>query len=246
MSSNNTGKSKPGASAQASKARARTLLGQAIGFRDCPAAVLDAVAAAGQLRSFGRGELVLRQGTPTRTSWMAVTGAFEGSVLHRDGGRHLLGLALPGSFFGLMSVVDDAPEGHDVVARVPSVAMALPIDALRELREREPSLVRACERHFVFRARLLFQRVAADPGVPLDTRTAEMLCMLSTLYGRPAGTGVELAVKLSQFDLADWLGMSRQRVNFALKQLEAEGLIRLRYSAVTIVAPEALQARARG
>jgi CRP/FNR family cyclic AMP-dependent transcriptional regulator len=239
-------KTNPGASPEAMKARARALLGEAIGFRDCPAAVLDALVATGKVRQFARGESVLQQGVPTRNAWLVIAGAFEGSVLHRDGGRHLLGLALQGSFFGLMSVVDDAPEGHDVAARAASAAMGFSIDALRELRGREPSLIRACERQFVFRSRLLLQRVAADPAVPLDVRTAEMLCMLATLYGRPAGAGVDLAVKLSQFDLADWLGMSRQRVNFALKQLESEGLIRLRYSAVTIVEPEALRVRARG
>jgi hypothetical protein len=111
--------------------------------------------------------------------------------------------------------------------------------------------VHSCQAHDksvslgVFRARLLFQRLTADPGVPLDVRTAEMLGSLASLYGRPAGSGVELAVKLSQFDLADWLGMSRQRVNFAFKSLEDAGLIQLRYSAISIIDLAALEARAR-
>jgi CRP/FNR family cyclic AMP-dependent transcriptional regulator len=238
-------RTKPAAAGQAKVALARDLIGSALGFRDCPADVLDELVAAGQLRHLARGEFAVQQGAPARNVWMVVSGLLEGSMLHGNGQRHLLGLAPPGAFFSLMSVVDDLVEGHAVHARAPSVVMAFPYAVLRPMRAREPSLVLACERQIVFRSRLYLRRMATSPGVPVEVRTADMLCMLATLYGRAAGTGVELSVKLSQFDMADWLGMSRQRVNFALKQFEAEGLIRLRYSAITIIDPTGLEARAR-
>ena len=41
-------------------------------------------------------------------------------------------------------------------------------------------------------------------------------------------------MKLSQTDLADWLGVTRQSINAAVKSLEAEGIVSSRYSSVTI------------
>lgn len=228
------------------RARARTLLGAALGFRDCPPAVLDQLVAHGQLRRLRSGEFCVRRGDPVQHLWMVVSGLLEGSVFRSDGQRHLTGLIMPGSFHGLMSAVDGRVASHDMSARERSTVLAIPVELIRELRAREPSLVLAFERQIVFRARIVGERLMADAGMELLMRVASMLCNLAELYGESAGPAVKLAVKLSQSDLADWLGMSRQRVNFALKQLEADGLIVLHYSKLTITDLPRLKACASG
>ena len=141
-------------------------------------------------------------------------------------------------------MVDDSPATHDVLAREASIGLVLPVPTLREHRQQDASLVLATERHFVFRARLLSERLAADPALAVDVRAAAMLKMLGHLYGKPNGRSLELNVRMSQSDLADWLGLRRQRTNFALKVLEGEGLIKLQYSTLTILDPQGLAARA--
>ncbi|MBP8308126.1 MAG: winged helix-turn-helix domain-containing protein [Burkholderiaceae bacterium] len=54
-----------------------------------------------------------------------------------------------------------------------------------------------------------------------------------------------LEMKISQADLGDWLGVSRQRANFAVQKLRADGLITLGYSNITIIDPQGLAERAR-
>lgn len=225
--------------------RARALQRKSLGFRDCPPAVLDELLALGQVRTLARGEYMHHAGDDARSVWLLIEGALEASLLHADGQRHLLGLALPGDFIGLQCLVDELPEYHDVLARESCVAVAYPINEFRQLRLREPGLVRACERQIVARMRLMSERLAGDSAVPLDVRTAHMLRMLADQYGEADDGGGEVTLRLPQTDLADWLGNSRQRTNFALKQLEAEGVIRLRYGAITIVDRQALGSRAR-
>ena len=222
----------------------RAMLGRAVGFRDCEPEALDALLRAGQLRTLGRGEYAVRRGDPARSAWLLVRGLVEGSITHSDGQRHLLGLLVPGDFFSLMGVVDDNGSEYDVSAREASVAFVVPFPRLRELRSQFPSMMSACEKQFVFRARLFQKRLAVDPGVSLDTRVASMLQLLSTVYGSPCAEGIEFSVKLTQTDMADWLGLSRQRMNFVLKQLEAEGLIQLEYASLRILNPAGLAARA--
>ncbi len=236
---------KPRVSNDALRQRARTLLGRALGFRDCTAPALDALVDAGQLRQLQRGEYAARRGDVHTHAGMLVGGLLESSALRADGHRHLVGLLLPGDFFGLLGLVDGEPHTHDVSAREDAVTLSLPNDRIRPLREREPCLVRAFELQIAHRMRLLMERLNADPAVPLDVRAANMLQILATLYGHAQNNRVVLDVKLSQTDLADWLGLSRQRVNFALKQLEGEALIALGYSEVTITDAAGLAAKAR-
>jgi CRP-like cAMP-binding protein len=223
-------------------ALARTCLGAARGFRDSPGPVLDQLVAAGQVRALGRGEFAVRRGDPGDTVLMVVSGVMESSVLHLDGSRHLVGLAMPGDFFGLIVLADRGDQVHDLIARQDATVLAISTVDFLALRGREPSLVLACERHLAHRTRLLFERLAADANVPLKSRVARSLLTLGELYGRPrTGTGA-LAINVSQTDLADWLGMSRQRVNFVLRRLAEERLIEPGYHAIVIVDPQGLAA----
>ena len=63
-------------------------------------------------------------------------------------------------------------------------------------------------------------------------------------YGLPRPEGVLLSVRTSQFDLAVWFGVSRQRINFAVQQLKGEGLILSSYSTITVVDMARLTTRA--
>jgi CRP-like cAMP-binding protein len=104
---------------------------------------------------------------------------------------------------------------------------------------------RAFEQQLAFRSRMLYERLASDPSMPLEMRLARLLQTLSAMYGVPDADGVLLRMKISQSDLGDWLGVSRQRANAAVQQLRGEGLIQLRYSTITIVDPAKLASCAR-
>ena len=224
---------------------ARQLLGRTLGFRDCAAALLDELFAGSQLRRLHKGEYAYRRGDRSLHAGMVVRGQLESSVLRADGGRHLLGLLPPGGMFGLIGAIDDLVHSHDLSAREDCDILAIPASLLRELRRRDVGIVLACERQLIERTSLLFQRLMVDSGVPLEARVASMLLMLGKLHGCEQNGQIVIDVKLSQSDLADWLGLSRQRVNFALKQLADEGLITRQYASLTIIDPARLRLRAQ-
>lgn len=231
--------------AESLREHARALIGRAIGFRNCSAPLLDELVAACQMRSFRRGNFVVRQADAQVHAGMVVSGVLDASVMQVDGHRHLVGLMLPGDFYGLLGAVDGLGHAHDLTVREDTISLIVPMQALREMRAREPSIVAACERQLAFRQRINYERQASDNALPTERRVATMLMMLASLHGRPEGDGIHLDVKLSQADMADWLGLSRQRVNYVLRRFARLGLIRLFYASLIIVDPEALQARAR-
>lgn len=224
---------------------ARGLLSRAPSFRDCLPQTLDSLVALGRVHEYDKGGCVVRNGDPFDNLGLLIKGSLDVSYTGFGGRRHLLGLLQPGEVVGLAPLFDGLPHPNDLWARAPSSLLIVPGNEVRSLQLLDPSLVRAFERQIAFRWRLLFERLKTDSSTPLDARIASLLQTMNAQYGLPRGRGAELDMKLSQTDMADMLGVSRQRINFGLKLLEADGLIRLRYSGVTLLNLEQLANRAQ-
>ena len=154
----------------------------------------------------------------------------------RLGHRHVI---------GIISMIDRLGNVNDLWGReAGTTLLQIPGDLIRSMKADDPALQRAFELQLAFRSRLLYERLAADQSMTLEARLARLLVTLAGLYGLPRPEGVLLSVRISQFDLADWLGVSRQRINFAVQILKEEGLILSRYSSITVVDLARLTARA--
>ena len=208
-------------------------MGHSLGFRDCAAATLDSLVHQGSVRILGKGQALIRQGDNLHALYLLVHGKLEISVTRRDGRRHMVGYVGVGNFVGLVGLIDGMSELNDVYARSESGVIVIPADAVRVLLRTDPSLSLAMATQLALRNRFMSERLAADSSLPIVTRLARLLFSLNTAFG---------PVKVSQSELADWVGSSRQRVNFALQVLQKAGLISIDYSGVAIVDATAFEA----
>lgn len=94
---------------------------------------------------------------------------------------------------------------------------------------------------------ILFQRlrranVALEDMALLDlpTRLGRLLLRLSGDYGLATPRGTRIEVKLSQKDLSNLAGASREKVNRQLRQWEQEGIIGKDNGRLLILRPQAL------
>jgi CRP-like cAMP-binding protein len=78
----------------------------------------------------------------------------------------------------------------------------------------------------------------------IEARLARLLIALSSLYGEQRPGGLVLKIKISQEDLGDWLGVSRQSINAVLQALTAKALLRVSYSQITIANVQGLRTAA--
>ena len=144
----------------------------------------------------------------------------------------------------MIGMIDGLGHVNDLRGREARTTVLLVPGALvQQLRTQDPALGQAFELQLAFRSRLLYERLAADPSVPLESRLASLLTTLAALYGVKRPDGVLVSMKISQSDLADWLGVSRQSINLAMQQLRTEKLIQAQYSTITITDPARLAAR---
>lgn len=223
---------------------ARGLIGRSLGFRECLPQTLDALVQGGTVRSHAKGEVLGRQGDCLDRITLILDGSVEMSVLRRDGHRHLIQFQQAGDFSGFINLLDGEGLVNDMIARSSNTSVLnISGELFRRLRVLDPGLGRAVELQLAFRSRQLYERLAADLSMPLEARLARLLVTLSGLYGLKRQEGVLLGAKISQADLADWLGVSRQRINFALKQFKLENLISQSYSTIMVTDMPGLQAR---
>ena len=221
---------------------AREILVETLGFRECLPQTLDDLVAAGSLLRLGKGEALAQRGHSFDALALVVQGALESRILNPDGRRHLISFMQPGDVVGLISMLDGLGHINDLVARsANTLVLRIPGPAVRALRETDPKLGRAFEMQLAFRSRLLHERLAADSGMPIEARVARLVIALSSLYGEESPDGLALKIKISQEDLGDWLGVSRQGINTVLKVLTAKGLLQVSYSRLTIVNIEGLR-----
>ena len=220
---------------------AQQLLARSPAFNTCPQTVLNALINIGRAKQVAKGEYVCRSGMPVTRVCMLLDGVLEIARIQSDGHRHLVGLALPGDFISFTGMIDGGAHLHDVLARNDALVMEFNAQELTDLRHQHISLVMACERLLVRRMRLMYDRLAADPAWILENRLAHMLCMCADLFAKKTTASTDVDIGLSQSDVADMLGISRQSVNFALKKMESEGLVSLHYSRISIANMTALK-----
>lgn len=226
---------------------ARGLIGRALGFRDCPASTLDSLVSVGRVIHLGKGEALALRGAPSQFVYVVVSGTLESSLTRSDGHRHLVSYLQPGDTTGIVGLLDGLGHINDLRAKGRCSVLLIPKAALQELRAADPSLVIAFEMQMAFRSRLLYERLASDQSLPLETRVARLLHTLAGLYGLTRGEEILLNLKVSQADLADWLGTSRQRINEVMQKMQVDGLIRVRYASISLVKPDkVLDAAKRG
>ena len=225
---------------------ARGLIGRALGFRDCPASTLDSLVSAGRVIHLGKGEALALRGAPSQFVYVVVSGTLESSLTRSDGHRHLVSYLQPGDTTGIVGLLDGLGHINDLRAKGRCSVLLIPKAALQELRAADPSLVIAFEMQMAFRSRLLYERLASDQSLPLETRVARLLHTLAGLYGLTRGDEILLNLKVSQADLADWLGTSRQRINGVLRQLQGLGILGCSHGRIEVLNPKRLADVASG
>jgi CRP/FNR family cyclic AMP-dependent transcriptional regulator len=228
-----------------SKDLALSLIGKTLGFRDCDPSTLYALVNGGHVHNYGKGQAIARRGEPFDSLCLIIRGSVEVSISQSDGHRHLISFLQPGDVAGMIGVLDGLGHVTDMFARVRgTAALLIAGNLVRSLRAQDSELVHAFELQLAFRSRLFYEKLDTQPGTKLEVRLARMLLVLSRLYGVPGPTGLELAVKMSQSDLGDLLGVTRQGINYALKQLKDFGFIEIRYLTITLTDLEKMKSYA--
>jgi CRP-like cAMP-binding protein len=210
------------------------------GFEDEDLAIVASCLVPG---TYGRGELIFRQGDPGTSLAVIDRGQGKIRMLSPHGKELVLALLGPGEFFGELAVLDGEPRSADAVAMEPSRLLVLQRQDLRRDLEARPRIA-------VQLLSVLSRRLRQADGVIQDAafldlagRLAKVLLNLAATHGQSGPEGVRIALRLTQVELAAMVGGTRESVSKWLGAFERRGLIRRDGGRITIVQSDGLRTR---
>lgn len=195
--------------------------------------------------SLSRGDALFHEGDPGDALYIVVEGKIK---LHRasgDGRENLTAVLGPGEMFGELSLFDPGPRSAGATALVDSTLLGLSSDELTPWLAGRPDVARALLRAIARRLRRTNDSMSDLVFSDVPGRVAKALLDLSARFGTPAEDGIHVAHDMTQEELAQLVGASRETVNKALADFAGRGWLRLEARAVVLTNVERLSQRSR-
>ncbi|PWD52461.1 Crp/Fnr family transcriptional regulator [Serinibacter arcticus] len=195
--------------------------------------------------SVRRGEVLFREGEPGDRFWVIAAGKVKLGHAAPDGRESLLAVLGPGEIVGELSVYDPGPRTATATVLAPSTFLELEHSKFLDLLQLHPGLSRQLLRSLAQRLRKTNAALADLVFSDVPGRVAKALLDLAARFGRPVGSGIRVPHDLTQEELAQLVGASRETVNKSLAEFSTRGWIQLDGRAVVLLDLQRLEKRAR-
>ena len=162
-----------------------------------------------------------------------------------DGRENLLSVMGPSDMFGELSIFDPGPRTSSAVCVTEVQAATMDSEMLRTWINDHPEISQQLLRVLARRLRRTNASLADLIFTDVPGRVAKTLLQLANRFGTQEGTGLRVNHDLTQEEIAQLVGASRETVNKALATFAQRGWIRLEGKSVVIVDTEHLARRAR-
>jgi CRP/FNR family cyclic AMP-dependent transcriptional regulator len=211
---------------------------------------LDDEAAAALGSSLGtirlrRGEVLFHEGDTGDKLYIVAEGKVKLGRTSSDGRENLLAILGPGQMFGELSLFDPGPRSATVTAVTDVAFYSLSHDDLLRWLDGRPDVANGLLSQLASRLRRANDVVSDLVFSDVPGRVAKALLDLADRFGRTAEDGIHVHHDLTQEELAQLVGASRETVNKALADFASRGWLRLEPRSVVLMDPERLARRAR-
>lgn len=207
----------------------------------------DAAALRGDVKvvRLGRGERLFTEGDDGDRLYIILTGKIKLTKAAPDGRENLLSVHGPGEMFGELSLFDPVPRTSSATSITDAELAGLAHDALRTWLSTRPEVAMHLLQALAQRLRRINEVKADLVFTDVPGRVAKALLDLSERFGVLTPDGVQVNHDLTQEELAQLVGASRETVNKALADFAARGWIQLAAKSVLVTDTERLRKRAR-
>lgn len=200
------------------------------------------------LRSLRDGERLFSRGGPPCGLYAVLDGVLQVSAVggQADNTREtILAWVLPSHWMGELSLLDGGPRSHDVAAASPVQLLHVPQHTMARLLLQFPDYWRELARLQSYHLRLLAAMWEDSGLLAAPEQLVRRLLLIADRYqGMHDAIPPQRVLNVSQHQLSLMLAISRQTVNLLLKDLERQGLVRLRRNEIEILDFPGLRAAA--
>jgi CRP/FNR family transcriptional regulator/CRP/FNR family cyclic AMP-dependent transcriptional regulator len=195
-------------------------------------------------RVYKHGETIYHKDDAGSTMYLIVDGTVKISVPSELGNEMILSILCKGDFFGELSLFDGEPRSATVSCVGSAEVLIIYRDDFIAYLNKHPKIA-------VNIIKILSQRIRRTDGLVEDVvfldipaRLAKKLLELSESYGKKLPSGaIEIDLRLTQQDIANMLGTTRESVNRQLVAFQERQFITIDRQRITLLKPTELAKR---
>jgi CRP-like cAMP-binding protein len=203
--------------------KAAILRGQSL-FCDLAPAALDELCRYAKPLRFKRGETVFLKGDPGSSLFLVIDGSVRASTMSAEGRTALLNVMGKGEIFGEIAVLDGLTRTTDAIAHSDCALLAIDRRDLFDFLRKQPELAMKFIDLLCARLRWTSDQVER---VMLQTMPARLASTIVRLAQRRGNGDAAQPIEMTQQQVSEMAGISRESVNRLLAVWAAEGWVRL-------------------
>jgi CRP/FNR family transcriptional regulator, cyclic AMP receptor protein len=192
-----------------------------------------------------KGDVLFNEGDSGDRLYLVSAGKIKLGHTSADGRESLLAVMGPGEIFGELSLFDPGPRTATATAIIEGIVLSLDQKALNTWRVGRPDLAIGLLQALAKRLRRTNEAMADLVFSDVPGRVAKALLELGDKFGEQTAEGLAVTHDLTQEELAQLVGASRETVNKALSDFTSRGWIKLESRSVLLIEVERLQRRAQ-
>ncbi len=204
-------------------------------FRSVSESAKQALLKSAQRLALKSGQRLFEHGDPGGSMFVVISGLIEVSVSTAEGRKISLNILLPGQCFGEISMIDGLARTANAVAMADCQLLAIPREAFLSAARQYSELGLAMAQVLCERVRWISDSVEDYALLPLDRRLARRLLILFERFG-----GGDKTIDISQSDLADFAGATRESTNKILIAWRNRGWISIGRRSIHLINRDAL------
>lgn len=202
-------------------------------FRGLPDRTIDSLAGLAHRRRFEKGAMIFRQGDKGDALYGVASGRIRILISDENGREVILNILGPGDTFGEIALLDGLERTATAVSVGVSMLLVIPRSEFLAYLDKDPCLSLHLIKLLCERLRWLSDRVEESAFLTGPARVAKRIVGLLKSDGRERDEGgIQLAI--SQAELGQFLGISRQVINQYLGCWSTQGWVTLRRGRIIV------------
>ncbi|MDO8978108.1 MAG: Crp/Fnr family transcriptional regulator [Afipia sp.] len=209
-------------------------------FRDLESDALDQLCRYARKRTFKRGATIFAKGDPGQSLFFIISGTVKIGVSSADGRGAIFNMVDAGEMFGEIAVLDGLARTADAIANSNCELFVIDRRDFFTLLASQPVLATKLIELLCVRLRWISDHVEQVIFPELSGKLAKALMRL---IDRP-GAASDKKIAITQQEIGEMLGMSRESVNKQLHEWAERKLVHLQRGSITVIDAESLKVMA--
>jgi CRP/FNR family cyclic AMP-dependent transcriptional regulator len=193
------------------------------------------------LHDFKKGQFIYMPGDPTDTVYIVAEGNIKTSKISESGKELTLSYNGPGDMFGELAVLEERPRRTAAIALSESKVWAIPSDELMQIALSASAFALRLGTIIGQRRRELENRMENLVFRDVPERLAHQLVLLADKHGVEKNGRIEITFRISQLELANLIGATRETTSTAINELKRLGILDTSHRKIVIKDYKALK-----